>query len=91
MSKAPELVLALNQNANSGECGSCHYFYRSHDANSEWDQTGYCKFRFPPTRIYVKQVWDAESRPLDTVQDTDACDLWKSSGKTFIVSQRVKP
>jgi hypothetical protein len=29
--------------------------------------------------------------PLDTVRDTDGCNFWKSTGKTYIVSQRIKP
>lgn len=90
MTKPDEIVLALNQNANAGECGSCHYFARR-DANSEWDHNGHCTFRFPPSRVLARQVWDAESQPLDTVQDQDGCDFWKSSGKTYIVSQRIKP
>lgn len=85
-----EIRLALHQNANSKECGSCHFFNRR-DANSEYDRNGHCTFKFPPNRIYEKQIWDAESQPLDTVQDTNSCDFWKSSGKTYIVSQRIKP
>lgn len=90
MSKTEEVVLALNQSADAGQCGSCHFFARR-DANSEWDTNGHCTFRLPPTRELVKQVWDADSQPLDTVQDTMGCDFWKSSGKTYIVSRRVRP
>lgn len=90
MAKPDEIVLALNQNANHGECGSCHFFDRDDD-HSEWIARGQCKFRLPPNRIYEKQVWDGETMPLDTVNDTDGCDFWRSSGKTYIVSQRLKP
>lgn len=89
MSDQP-IVLALNQSANSGECGSCHFFDRE-DAGSEWVHRGRCKFRLPPTRIYAKQVWDGDSLPLETVQDTDGCDFWRSTGRTYVVSQRIKP
>lgn len=88
--KQAEIVLAVNQSADTNTCGSCHFFNRG-DANSEWDNTGRCRFKMPPTAEFVRTVWDAESRPLDTVQDADRCDFWKSSGKIFIVSQRIKP
>lgn len=91
MTKQPEIVLALNQSADSGHCGSCHYFVRSADATSEWDQNGRCTFRLPPTRVFAREVWDAESAPLDTVKDINGCDFWKTSGQTYIVSQRIKP
>ncbi len=91
VTKEHEIVLALNQSADAGHCGSCHFFVRNPDATSEWDQTGRCKFRMPPTREFSRVVWDAESRPLDTVDDKDGCDFWRSSGKTYIVSQRIKP
>lgn len=90
MSKQPEVVLAINQTAEPGQCGSCHFFDRRGEG-SEWDRNGYCTFRLPPTRVYTKTVWDGETLPLDTVKDSDGCDFWRSSGKTFIVSQRVKP
>ena len=88
--KVDEVILALNQNANTSECGSCFYFNRD-DEFSEYVSRGSCKFRLPPNRIYTKQIWDGETLPLETVKDTDSCDFWKSSGKTYIVSQRVKP
>lgn len=90
MAKPDEIVLALNQNANRGECGSCQFFDRE-DSPSEWVQRGRCKFRSPPSNVYAKQVWDPECQPLDTVKDTDGCDFWKSSGHAYIVSQRLKP
>lgn len=90
MSKPNEIILALNQNANKGECGSCMFFTRDSE-ESEWVQRGRCLFRLPPTRTFVKTVWDGETLPLDTVQDTDGCDFWETSGKTYIVSQRIKP
>jgi hypothetical protein len=86
---ADEIVLALNQSADPGKCGSCRFFKRQ--GASEWEKSGSCKFRLPPTRIYVKQVWDGDSTPLDTVNDTDGCDFWISTGKTYVVSQRVSP
>lgn len=90
MTKENEIVLALNQNANTGQCGSCRYFRRDGES-SEWISRGSCQFRLPPTREFAKSIWDGETMPLDTVQDTDECDLWKSSGKAYIVSQRIKP
>lgn len=90
MAKPDEIVLALNQSANTGECGSCQFFDRDGDYN-EWTARGRCKFRLPPNRIYTKTVWDGDSLPLDTVEDTAGCDFWKSTNKTYIVSQRLKP
>lgn len=85
-----EIVLAINQSANTRECGSCKFFERR-DATTEYDKNGSCTLRFPPNRIFAKQVWDAESQPLDTVLDTNSCSFWESSGRTYIVSQRIKP
>ena len=90
MTKPDEIVLALNHSANTGQCGSCQFFDRDDDY-SERVCRGRCKFRLPPNRVYTKMVWDSETMPLDTVNDTDACDFWKSTGKTYIVSMRVKP
>lgn len=90
MNAAPEIVLAVNQSADAGTCGSCWWFQRR-DATSQWDMNGECTFRLPPTRQLVRTVWDGETQPLATVQDTDGCDFWKSSGRTYIVSQRLKP
>jgi hypothetical protein len=88
--KPKEIVLALNQNANASECGSCHFFNRDSEG-SEYIHRGHCRFRMPPNRVYAKTVWDGETMPLDTVEDTAGCDFWRSSGKTYIVSQRLKP
>lgn len=88
--KLPEIVLALNQSADSEHCGSCLFFRRNTEA-SEWDQRGRCQFKMPPTREFRRAEWDGESQPLDTVQDTDRCDFWRTSGRTYIVSMRVKP
>lgn len=90
MSETGEIVLALNQNAEPGQCGSCHFFERDCDS-SEWIARGRCKFRLPPTRVYTKQIWDGDSLPLDTVKDTDGCDFWRHTGRTYIVSRRIKP
>ena len=84
-----DIILAINQNANIKECGSCHFFKRN-DFKSEWDQSGRCKFKFPPNKLFMKNINDAECEPVDTVKDTDSCDFWKSSGNTFIISQRLK-
>lgn len=85
-----EITLALNQNAEQGQCGSCHFFRRDPEVN-EWSTGGRCKFRMPPTRTYTKQQWSGEDSPLDSVNDTDGCDFWRYSGQTYIVSRRIKP
>ena len=90
MAGKDEIVLALNQNANAGECGSCQFFFRDPERN-EWNVNGRCQFRLPPTRNYVKREWSGEEQPLDTVNDTDGCDFWRHTGKTYIVSRRIKP
>jgi hypothetical protein len=81
------ISLALNQSADKGECGSCKFFVRE---NGEGVR-GRCMFRLPPTRVYAKQVWDAESAPLDSVRDTDGCNFWQSTGATYIVSRVIRP
>ena len=97
--KKEPIVLALHQTAAPGTCGSCKFFVRrSIEAtyvdrrytDIPADKQGYCKFCFPPNRIYARQEWDGNSPPLDTVQDFDGCDLWQSSGETYIVSM-VQP
>lgn len=88
MSENP-IVLALNQSADTGQCGSCAFFERREF--NEWVANGLCRFRLPPTRVFARNVPDAEQQPLQTVNDTDGCDLWRSTGKTYIVSRRLKP
>lgn len=90
MSRLDEIVLALHQSAEPGQCGSCHFFKRDPERN-EYVHRGICMFKLPPTAEFVRRVWDGETQPLGTVEDTDGCDLWRHSGKTYIVSQRIKP
>jgi hypothetical protein len=85
-----DIVLAVNQSAASGQCGGCALFERDPDF-SEYVTRGRCKLKLPPTRVFKREVWDGDSMPLTTVNDTDECSFWKSSGKTYIVSRRVKP
>jgi hypothetical protein len=88
-SESDPIVLALNQTAELGTCGSCHFFRRT--GSVERDNAGLCKFQLPPTMAYAKRPWDAECKPNDEVWDNDACDLLRPSGKVFIVSRRVGP
>lgn len=85
-----EITLAINQTANTEECGSC-YFFKRNDSKSELDQSGLCNLQFPPNRIFIRNIDDGEGQPLNTVNDTDSCSFWKTSGNTFIVSKRLKP
>lgn len=93
------IVLALNQSAEAGHCGSCKFFVRRGieatyvdraNVDIPQDKQGHCEFRFPPYRVYARQEWDGNSPPLDTVMDFDGCNLWQSNGKRYIVS-RVQP
>lgn len=91
MSKEPEITLALNQTADTNTCGSCYFFRRN--GNSEWENKGECKFKLPPKydRYFVKAVWSGDETVFETVSATNTCNFWKSTGQTYIVSQRIKP
>jgi hypothetical protein len=83
-----DIVLTLNATADIGKCGSCHFFERR--GETEWDaKRGVCRLTLPPQ--FARVPYDAESQPENTVDDTDSCDLWRASGKTFIVSRKVGP
>lgn len=92
-----DIILGLGQTAEPNTCGSCLFFGRRNftefyikDENVVRDamRGGYCKFKFPP-QVAMRQ--QEEGGPTNWVNDVDRCDLWRSSGKTFIVSQRIHP
>jgi hypothetical protein len=86
--KASAIVLPLNASAEQFKCGSCHFFMRR--GETEWDaKEGKCRLVLPPQ--YAQVPFDPEGQPPNTVNDTDSCDLWRASGKTFIVSRRAGP
>lgn len=86
--KPSAIVLPLNADADQLKCGSCHFFTRR--GESEWDaKRGQCRLALPPQ--YARVPYNAEGQPENTVDDTDSCDLWRASGKTFIVSRRIGP
>lgn len=91
-----EIVLGLEQTAEPHTCGSCHFFGRrsfsetyikNEDVVRDAMRGGYCKFKMPP-QVAIRQ--QGEGAPTNWINDTDSCDLWRSSGKTFIVSKRVR-
>lgn len=95
---ADEIILGLEQTAEPNTCGSCHFFGRRFSENlsyiknesviAEAMRGGYCKLELPPQ--YQRRL-QGEGAPTDWINDTGSCDLWRSSGKTFIVSRRIRP
>jgi hypothetical protein len=88
----PNIILDLGQTAEPGECGSCRYFgRRSVEAyldRDPYNRGGYCKFNLPP---HIQRRDQGEGAPTNWINDSGKCDLWTSSGKTFVVSRKVTP
>jgi hypothetical protein len=87
MTEANEIVLGTGQTAEPKTCGSCHFFGRS-SIEDPYNHGGYCKMELPPQ--YQHRI-QGEGEPTSWINDTGSCDLWRSSGKTFVVSRRIKP
>lgn len=78
--------LELGATAEPRTCGSCVHLERREPWNGDYG--GYCSIILPPQ--FAKKQWDSESRPVEWMQDTSRCDLYKSTGKAYIVSKLVK-
>lgn len=81
------IVLGIGETAEPNTCGSCYKFERREPWNGHG--SGYCTMNLPPH--YARAFGDAESRPKDSVNDDSSCDLYRHSGKAYIVSKLVKP
>ncbi len=91
------IELPWGQTAQPGKCGSCKHFGRRAFTETyikdegvvlEAMKGGYCKFKLPP---HVQQRQQEEGGPTNWCNDTDSCDLWKSSGKVYIEKHKVTP
>ncbi len=78
--------LELGATADPRTCGSCQFFERTEPWNGM--PGGYCLFQLPPQ--YAKKPNDPDSKPLEVVRDTNTCDLYHHSGKSYIVSKLVQ-
>lgn len=78
--------LEIGETAEPGTCGSCYKFERREAWNNKG--SGYCTMNLPPQ--YMRAGWDGESRPKDSVNDDSSCDLYRHSGKAYIVSKIVR-
>lgn len=90
------VVLPLGQNAEPGKCGSCHFFGRRNESLAgiraeeqyHYNSGGYCKMQFPPQ---LERRIQGEGAPTNWINDDGSCDLWRSSGKTYIVARKITP
>lgn len=88
MPKASDQPTDLNSkwSAAPGQCGSCQYFKRRASDIHDPDRLGVCLFELP---LFVRKLldasWEKNYREVDprTVCDTDACDLYKSTGQQY--------
>lgn len=72
------IELQSNQSADPDRCGSCKYFRRTRDGESEFPcSTGLCIIVLPSWVQPAKQEVPRE------VRDTMRCDLYKPSGQEF--------
>jgi hypothetical protein len=92
-----DVILGLGMTAEPNTCGSCVFFGRrdftefyikNESVVRDAMRGGYCKIVLPPQVALRPQ---GEGAPTNNTNDTDRCDLWKSDGKTYIVSRRIRP
>lgn len=93
ITESPAVVLELNQTAEPNQCGSCHFFGRRGSeapylGEGKYNRGGYCTLRLPPQYAIRDQ---GEGAPSNWCNDNDGCDLWRSAGRTFIVSRKITP
>ena len=79
--------LELGATAAFKTCGSCIRFERTEPWNGM--PGGYCGVILPSQ--YAQKKDDVDGRPWRVVRDTNTCDLYKSTGKTYIVSKLERP
>lgn len=85
-----KVVLPIGSTAEPGTCGSCYFFSR-YLTNGYYQDVGFCSIRLPPPKErYVLKQGDFGDGP-NRVKDTDSCDFYRHSGKTYIVTHQVKP
>lgn len=80
------IKLEVGATAEPGTCGSCKFFERTKDADA---RGGYCNICIPPWVAH--KPYNTNSLPPNFVYDADSCDLYRHSGKAYIVSEVVKP
>lgn len=88
---ANEITLPVGATAEPDTCGSCKFFRRKPDDYNA--SRGTCGFRFPPKFDFwfaKVTVNDFQGTELD-IADTDRCDLYRFSGKVYIVQRRIPP
>lgn len=79
--------LELGATADPNTCGSCAKFERTESWNGM--AGGYCTMTLPPQ--YARVPYDPEGKPPNQVNDTHNCDLYRHSGKAYIVSKLLRP
>lgn len=93
-----EITLPVGSSAEPDTCGSCKFFERKdgsgYETHGSW---GFCKIVLPKKiarQVDIRMV-DPKRRDAeytgneDQIKDTDRCDLYRHSGKVYIVQRRI--
>lgn len=99
MTKPAEVMLLVGATAEPNTCGSCQSFRRRVDSGEWYSTNGTCNFKFPTKVAEMANIREVDPRRRDQeytgnedmIQDTDRCDLYRSTGLTYIVQRRVSP
>lgn len=94
---AGEITLPIGATAEPDTCGSCKFFRRKDDGCTPGSVWGKCGFVMPPI---IATSWDIRGLDPkqkdreytgneDTIKDTARCDLYRHSGKVYIVQRRI--
>lgn len=98
---AGEIILPVGSSAEPDTCGSCKFFERKGD-NEYYRMHGFCRIELPKKfftqrdlRIFAvtNKIWKDQEYTgnEDQIKDTDRCDLYRYSGKVYIVQRRIPP
>jgi hypothetical protein len=95
---AGEIVLPLGSSAEPDTCGSCRFFVRRGD-NEYTSKHGFCNIKLPAKMVEQGTIRSMDPKDKDReytgnedqIKDTDRCDLYKFSGKVYVVQRRILP
>jgi hypothetical protein len=91
-----EITLPVGSSAEPDTCGSCKFFRRMTNNGDWYYMNGWCTFKFPGRVVEQWQMRGLDKNreggdDPDRIKDTDRCDLYKFSGKVYIVQRRIPP
>lgn len=91
---ANEITLPVGASAEPDTCGSCKFFERKDGYSPMYGQ---CRITLPAKmadKWDIRRI-DRKDREYtgneDQIKDTDRCDLYRFSGKVYIVQRRIPP